>query len=344
LGEKKPFLLHPILLALACICAFCVARSRRLLFLTLPVLIGFSFCGPPAFAFAAILTAAWELLREPMAELSAGRGYLQLIKSRGAFPVTGRYRGIFEKLKPFRLNCLLVLVLLLAFSALCIALDLPPLPPALGLLFFFFLYFIGFRLDAMRIRKSRHVPFVPAPLLPFSTRAFSLSPLLLPYAVAAALTLFLPLVFPNLSYSAQQDYSVDPGYIISADEYYRHMDFQNSFSYSRLGALNQDAYLYYHLAEDGLIASAAQARGINGAVPGFTLEKLMNYLVDYSNLDYNGDAFGVSGIKGWFSVLIILSVCILNLFRPETKPGIRPLLRKNKRNKDPTFGDKRAAA
>jgi hypothetical protein len=285
-----------------------------------------------------------------MAELSAGQGYLQLIKSRGAFPVTHRYGGIFEKLKPFRLNCFLVLVLLLVFSALCVALDLPPLPPAIGLLCFFFLYFLGFRLDALRIRKSRHVPFVPAPLLPFNTRAFSLSPLLLPYAAAAALALFLPLVFPNLSYSASthQGYSVDPEYIISADEYYRHMDFQNSFSYSRLGALNQDAYLYYHLAEDGLIAGAAQARGINGAVPGFALEKLMDYLVNYGNPDYNGDYSekppGVSGIKGWFSVLIILSVCMLNLFRPETRPGIQPLLRINKSKKDPSFRDKRAAA
>jgi len=347
-----------------------LSRSPRFFVFEFPVLLAFSPAGSFGFVLAAILCGIWELLREPLGELLASRRY-----NRGAFDYAGSgFAGLRERLRPFRVNCLLALLFSAFFIAVSVAGSFSPLPLVAACLSFLLLYFLSFRAEAERVRRNRHILFAPVPLLPFRTRTFSLFPLLLPFVAASALVLFLHLAFPGSPLSRENDpmavLLADPQYLVSSDDYYRHIAFQESFSYRTLdqdmkdlrgpnkGALNQEGYLRYYLGNDELIGgSMAYAGGEvprnaipRDAVPTFPLEKLMGFLLNYSKGGSAGDSkesadtvsrrFAVSGSfrvpKEWISVVIVLAVSVLNFLRP----GIRS----RKKKKVPVFRDKRMAA
>ena len=375
-GYSRPLFWYFALLAAACAAALYFSNSKRLYIFGLPVLLAFGWIGSSAFVLAAVLSGIWELLREPVQELS--RPAPRLLTYTGS-----AFAGLRERFKSFRVNLLLILLSLIFLVVYSIIKELPPIPLIAGFGFFFLLCFLAFRAEAKRARHNRHILFAPVPLLPLRVRTFSLFPFLSPFCAAAVLALVLPAVFPALS-PYGDEISVlssgrnnndpllpDPGFLINAEEYQRHIDFQKSFSYRSLDLIQGQAassmagqeipetedYLRYFLGEDGLIAGGMNYSVRNGEeltpetpqeYPGetllFPLEKLMEYLLHYNKLagaesGIMKEAPDVSSavmIKEWISVAIILAVCLLDLFRPG--------LRGRKMKKMPIFWDRRIAA
>ena len=355
LGQGRSLSWYFALMAIACALALFISRSRRFFLLGLPVLLAFGWSGSSAFILAAVLVAIWELLREPLAELSAARRY-----RRCNYAGSG-LAGLCQKLKPFRVNCLLVFVFAGFFAGFSVMAGISPVPLAAAFASLCLLYFLAFRAGSERARRNRHIHFIPVPLLPFRGKTFSLFPLLLPFGLASVLALFMPFflpgMLPDISPPRENEPPIDIRYLVRAEDYYRHIDFQRSFSFRRLdqefsaSAVNgapggrpliQDPFLRYYLGEDGLIAgSAAYAANLWTAAP-FPLEKLNSFLLNYDK----APAAGTSGftIKEWISVAIILAAWVLSLFSPSLRTALRPWPQGARTKKVPVFADKRAAA
>ena len=365
-GKGRSVFRYFALLAAACALVLYFSHSRRLFAFELPVLLSFGWMGPSAFGLAALLCGIWELLRQPLRELSAVRHYERTLDYAGP-----GLEGIWEQLKPFRVNCLMVLFFLIFLVLFSIVGGFSPIPVFVGCGSFFLLYFLAFRAEAEQAKKSRHIPFTPVVLLPFKAKTFSLLPLLLPFgavSMLALLFLFLP-VFPP---SPEIEPPVDARYLVSSGDYYRHVDFQKSFSYRPLhlelhpnaagqapgqGILNKEGYLRYYLNEDGLIGggtsyaegSRSEGRRLGDAGigdPRFPLEKLMEFLLNYDRAQASNQQVAVGDFslfmsKEWISVVMVLTACIMNLLPPVIQPCLRPLLRGKKNKKIPVFRDKR---
>jgi hypothetical protein len=168
--------------------------------------------------------------------------------------------------------------------------------------------------------------------MPFRAKTFSLFPILFPFALMSIIALFLPASIPGRGTSP-----LDSSHFISPEEYYRHVEFQNSFSYI---PLNQTAkeyetsgqldYQNYYLGEDGLIAgsysddnfSQSSSRASHLAPP-FPLEKLTDFLLKYDKVAI-GESTGFSmplvqplvhKLKEWITVVFIVAVCLLDFFK-----------------------------
>ena len=358
LGQRRPIFLYFVLLAAACGCALIFSRSKRLFVYGLPVLLASAWVGISAFLFSALLAGLWELLREPFHEMSAAH-FLKKIASGPAYISRnrGRLKSFFGRLRPFAPNFLLV-VLFLAFLVFYLRTgDLPVIPLTACCAGFFFLYFLASSNEARKIKKTRHIPFVPSPLFPSRVRTFHLFPLLLPFGAGAALAVLLPMVFPSGNYNRLSGLKSEN--LVTTEDYSRHVEFVDSFPYR---SLNPDfgrdmgeepkEYLRYYLGDDGLIAGGLPyGAGGKNILPPFPLEKLMDFLVNYTE-----QADGDSGLvrarrftpaeffrnpvwgrfEEWIPALVIFVICILDLIWPG------PRGRKMKRI--PVAGDKRIAA
>ena len=332
--------------------AVLISRYRRLFVFAFPSFLLFAPCGFYSLILAAILTGVWELLREPLGEMSAAFGYRRRFRDYAGAGL----RGIIERLKPFRVNLFLAslfLILLAVFSFFGI---IHPILLAVVLMVFSFLYFLSLKAEAERARENRHILFTPVLLLPRKVKTFSFFPQLLPFVLMSIFALFLP-----QAGSKGNPSPVDQRYFVSQEEYERHVAFQRSFSYKPLGqetgsfqALNQTEYLLYYLGEDGLIAGSTDSR--NGAETelfsaelSFPLEKLMDFLVEYNKpaagmdgtvgkpMDNGKEPSGrlaANKLKEFLSVAIITAVCLMDFLRPLIAP----------KKSVPVLGDKRIAA
>jgi len=339
LGQKDYFLLYFALLTAAFFLALFFSRAKRLFIYQLPVLLAIACLGFYAIILAAILTGIWELLREPLGELFAARRYE---RRQGDYAGLG-FRGAIERLRPFRANLLLVL-LFLFFMTWFLAARISPFLLAVVFVSFALFYFFSFMAETERARKTRHIRFIPVLLLPREVKTFSFFPFLLPFGVIALISLFLPRSLPEGNVSL-----LDPVYFVSREEYEKHMAFQSSFSYRSMnhefnsGALNEAEYLLYYLGDDGLIAGDVPFNNPEGGgVPQFSLETLMDFLVEYNKHFTGGsseqkekrNAPLVFELMELISVTIIFALCLLDFLRP----GIAP------KKKEPFVGDKRIAA
>ena len=332
LGQEKPLFWYFALLAAAGVSALFISRSRRFFALTLPVVLAFGWSGPAAFILAALLLGIWELLREPLGELSAARRYQRYNYAGNGFS------GLCQKLKPFRMNCFLFFGFLMVFAVFSVTAGVSPVPLAAAFVSLCLLYVLAFQAESERARKNRHIHFIPVPLLPFKLKTFSLFPLLLPFGLASLLALVLPPVMPgflpDISPSGENESPIEIRYLVRAEDYYRHIEFQKSFSFRRLddAPLIQEPFLRYYLGEDGLIAGST-APAINfWTAPPFPLEKLMYFLLHYDIASVSGASISRASIlrissvtiKEWISVTIMFAAWILNLLSPEIRPAIRP--------------------
>jgi hypothetical protein len=344
LARSVPVSLYYLLLVVGCAFALFFSSNRRLFVFQLPLLLATGLAGFFSIILAATMTGIWELLREPFLELFASRRY-----DRKVLDYAGSgFRGVRERLRPFRLNLFLALLFfafLLAFSFFGLLYPLLLLAVCAG---FTFLYFLSFKTEKERMRKNRHIQFTPVLLLPHKAKTFSFFPLLLPFGLLAISALFLPSGFDGPS-------PIDSGFFISSEDYNRHIAFQKSFSFmplnmdnsEREALINKD-YLRYYLGEDGLIAgNDAYALSEDGEAPPFPLEKLMDFLVKYNKL-VTGESAGfekppgkpqankpaVTTLKEWISVAFIFAFCLLDIFRPRIVA----------KKKIPVIGDKRIAA
>jgi len=190
------------------------------------------------------------------------------------------------------------------------------------------------------MRKNRHIRFTPVLLLPHKAKTFSFFPILLPFTLLAIPALFLPRGFSGPS-------PVDAIFLISPEDYNRHITFQKSFSYMPLNqgqnTLIKQDYLRYYLGEDGLISgNNAYAFTEDKEASPFPLEKLMDFLIKY-NKTVTGESAGIdkqpdmpaeTTLKEWISVALIFLICLFDVFRPRIAP----------KKKMPIIGDKRIAA
>jgi len=350
MGHRRSLFWYFPLLAFACVFALFISRSRRFFLPGLPVLLAFGWGGSSAFILAAVFVAILELLREPLIELSAARRYQRYDYAGSGFS------GFFRKLKPFRVNCLFALLFLVFIVFFSVTMEISPIPLAAAFASLCLLYFLAFYIESERARKNRHILFIPVPMIPFKAKTFSIFPLLLPFGLASVMAVFLPLFVPDISPPGENEPPVDIRYLVSAEDYYRHVEFQRSFSFRRLDQefhgetsrrpLIQDPFLRYYLGEDGLIAgSTGYTINFWEGAP-FPLEKLKAFLLNYDMAPAAGTAlFSILfSIKEWISVAMIFAAWILNLFSPSLRPAIRPWAQGKKSKKVPLPGDKRIAA
>jgi hypothetical protein len=341
-GHERPFFLYFALIALGSAFTLCFSQSRRQFSFQLPVLLAMGWGAFSAAILAALLCGIWELLREPLKELSAARRY-----QRSSVDYAGAgFMGLVERLKPFRANLFRVVLFLFLILVFSVTGDLPPVPTVAICVSFFFLNFMSFQVEKERMKKNLHIPFTPVLLFPVRSRTFSLFPFLLPFAAVSLLVITLPRIVPGISPPDENTVLIDPRYLVSAEDFYRHMAFQHSFPYRSLnhrietvtdGELRpfyQDAYLRYYLGDDGLIAGSFNSAGSLVEGPPFPLEKLMGFLINYDNQTATGAAGNSINIVEWILVLIIFTVCIADMFRPRILP----------KKRIPVFRDKRIAA
>ena len=366
LSKKKDSALPIVLFIAACCVSLFLARSRRLYIFVFPALLAFGW-GPSAFFHAGLLAGIWELLREPMDEILAARRYRNRFTGKSDYAGKGM-RSVLERLTPFRLNLILVFLYLVLYAAFSIVEELPLLPQAALLAFFSLFYLLGFGLKAKQVRDNQHILFIPVLLPPYKTKTFSLFPVLLPFGAGALLSFILPLYLPNYMNNSLQQTAFDPRFLVSADDYSKHVAFQRSFSYASLNDglhadkvngqefsyqdLMRKEYLRYYLGEDGLIAGSAgfsnnlDIESLGSVEDGnnfarFPLEKLMDFLVQY----YDGGSMLSRSLapeyfhiqrKEWIAVAILLALCLFDLAGPG-KSGRRG-------KKVERFGEKRIAA
>ena len=337
LGQKQSNFLHLFLLFPACTMALFFSQSRRLFIFQFPLLLVLGYFGFFSFLLAALLAGIWELLREPLGEIFAAARYE---RRKNDYAGAG-FKGIRERLKPYRINLLFAFIFAMLFIIFSLFGVFPLLLLPVVLVSFFFLYFVSLKTEGARVRKNSHMLFTPVLLLPQKAKTFSFFPFLLPYGFVSILALFLSLVLPGLGFntvnSSPAAAHIAPEYLISREEYSRHLAFQQSFSYSSLNqdsqgqkALNQKEYLRYHLGKDGLIeASASSAFAADEELKlepelTFPLEKLMDFLINYNKLALGESVdrkklFGsqmAAGHKEWISVAVLLAICLLDFIGP----------------------------
>ena len=315
LGKTTPVLLNFALLAAACVSTLFLSRSRRLFAPVLPVLLALARGGAFAMILGVILAGIWELLREALGELSAASSY-----SRSKFDYAGAgFGGFLERLRPFRINLLLVTIFLLFFVAVSVTGEVPAPAPAVALACFFFIYSLSFRAETRRASENYHTPFRPVLMFPLKMKTFSLFPFLLPFAGASVLAFVLPLLLPGFSPSIDrfpgkrsENYQfIDPEYFVSSEDYRQHIAFQRSFSYQsieRSGRQEEssrnstddtwdliphkipEGYFLYYLGEDGLIAGSSRVEESSRIDDSpFPLEKLMDFLIHYYKPGISGE-------------------------------------------------------
>jgi hypothetical protein len=316
LGYYRPFLLYLVLLVLSALAAvFFSGFPSGFVFQVFPLL-GFVRGGPPALVLAALLAAFWALFRDPLNELFAASRY-----SRGFYAAPG-VRGLGEKLKPYRLNLVLILIFLLLFGFVSVAGGLPPLPVWTGLVSSWVLSLLARAAETERQKQAVHIRFNPVIMLPGRVKAVPLFPLAAVFGPAVLLSLLAPRFFPSLSYPKEAPAVSDPRFLVSPADYEDHIAFERAFSRMPLGSDSRDSrdsgnpleegYFHYYLGEDGLIAGTEDERHEEGEdPPSFPLENLMEFLLQYNNSA--GEAVPVQS-KDWILAVLFLAVLVPAFF------------------------------
>ena len=294
LGKARSVLPEFLLLALACALALYLSRDRRLFILVLPVLLALAWGGASSVFLAAIMAGIWALLREPLGELSAARSY-RLCEPGYAYSGA---MDLKERLRPYRINLSLAGIFLILFFAVAIIGEHSLIPVAFALASFFLLYFLSLECECRRALELGHTLFRPIPMFPPGIKVLSLFPFMWPFIAASGLAALLAFALPSVygpAFPSGEKYSfIDPDYFVSSEDYKRHVSFQKSFSFQSLdyhGSENHSyfpepspkEYLRYYLGEDGLIDRSVDFSGEyrDSEDPGFPLEKLMDFLIQY---------------------------------------------------------------
>ncbi|MDR1802347.1 MAG: hypothetical protein LBQ94_01960 [Treponema sp.] len=344
LEQRQSLFPYFLLMAAAGIAALILSGSKRLFLFQIPVFLSIGWGGFAAMILAAAFAGIWELLREPLKELiTSWYSRREASTQRITFYAGTGLRGIVERLRPYRLNVLLASLFFLLLPVLAIAAFLPPIPLLAACVCFFLLYFLSFKAMEAGFRNTRHIPFMPVPLLPLRTKTFSLFPFLIPFVLASLLALILPAFLTGERDDIpDRENIMDQSYFVSAADYYSHIDFQRSFSYRPMNtandALNQEGYQRYYLGDDGLIAGSAVSSGtMEAEVLPFPLEKLMDFLIQYYQPPEEPalkieTANPPLKLREWILAVVILTFCCMSEFlRPGIVPGKKLPYRWDKR-------------
>lgn len=326
-GGGKPVIFYLVLMGIAGACGLWFSR-RFLLTPGFPPLAGLAFAGAPGCALAAVFMGLGGLLLAPCGEYFMYRRY------KKNNPVFGAYeqRSLAEILSPFKSRFLWALV----FAAVLIAGSLfggmhPLLLLGSGA------GFTGLCIFSCWVFSRRgedHVRFSPVPILKVPAISLDFSSLMLPYALAALLSLSPWFYGPGPGASSFFLKTMPP--ILREEEYRSHAAFQSSFSLRPLGRepRGEAPYASYVLGDDGLIAEGGEKlrekNAAGGNLPSFPLEDLMTALEKRGN-----SAAGTAKGPAPGELILIFAVLFLSLpvfvrLRRGDKTGKKRVLYKEK--------------
>ncbi|MDR0720359.1 MAG: hypothetical protein LBF78_12050, partial [Treponema sp.] len=309
LGRSRPLKLYFLVMGVSALLAAAAAGTGadrgRFLFHA-PLFLAFAWTGPPGFVLAAILSALGSVLRAPLSVFFP-------LKKYGKFP---------ERLKPYKLSLYLVPVFIILFGFLGLIHSLPPAALGTAMALFLLMELVYAAVRNSGLRKAAHLLFEPVPIL---KTAKKVSFARLPTAVFAAGCLAALLLPPP---GGQKTPALDTSNFINAiskEDYQKHVEFQSSFFLLPLGnnssldgGLAEPGYLHYQLGSDGLIAGPGEeVRQNNGDIAAFPLEKLLAFLVEYTNETGNmsparfpARLSSPGRFKDWLSVVLLIIICI----------------------------------
>jgi hypothetical protein len=256
-----------------------LAFSGSMAVFLLPLLAALSLAGPSGFALSAVLTALFHTLKSPLREWFGARRYGR------RFPgsVNAGGRGPRKNRLP---SVLAVLGLFLVYGLI----SLWGLSPLLGLsALAAFLLCLGaaFWAESNRGAEAGHVRFLPVPIRDTPYRLLLSSWAVLPFGLAALLSLLLPRFLGALPAPQAAEY---PGeHRLMREDFENHLAFQSSFSLRPLPSAGEGAaeggYFRYHLDQEGLITEGEGDSGFRypetREIPPFPLEKLLDFLETY---------------------------------------------------------------
>jgi hypothetical protein len=252
-GGGKPVTFYFVLMGIAGAGVLWFSR-RFLLAPGLPPLAGLAFAGAPGSALAAVFMGLAGLLLAPCGEYFTYRRYKKNNPLFGAY----EQRSLAEILSPFKNRFLWALVFTAALIAGSLFGGIHPL-----LLLGTGAGFMGICLFSCWVFSRRgedHVRFSPVPILKIPAISLDFSSLMLPYALAALLSLPLSPWFSGPGPGASSFFLKTMPPILREEEYRSHAAFQSSFSLRPLGREPRGEALYapYVLGDDGLIAGGGE--------------------------------------------------------------------------------------
>jgi hypothetical protein len=246
----------------------------------LPACSLFARRGPAGFALASVTLAFFITLREPL------KFFFIRMRLEGGFSVS-RLAHIKQFLLKERKIYIFMFML---FVVICITGRLN-ISYALSAVLFCCLSAAAYFLACtMPQGRSPHLRFVPVDIRPRRENRRRITLAALPFTLASVAAIGMPFVRQANPQMLPRLFTPDPGKgipAVDADNYKRHIDFQKTFSFRKLGgAVNEDlAYAGFEVGGDGLLHPAAgntpDGTGIGGgasAVPPFPLEELIAFL------------------------------------------------------------------
>lgn len=313
-GIGRPFFIFFIIYASAffCMLVICFVKNIRCknpfmalmlkLLVLFPVFSSLAFFGASGIACAALFFAFFFLIKEPLSEFFS--------KSNSLF------NGTSQRFKQYRYYIFLFPFFAAAFSIIIIFSQ-------INVLFFLLVFFLALivfflSLKMQFISSGKHRRFLPVMIKKRNYVDFSFSLYVLPFVVAAFLTLFFSPFIPA-SYNIDNKFD----FSINEQDYHTHLLYQASFSTRQMGEFSGNFPVFF-FDVDGLpsmeIIPDNQAVGLSDFPPfPYQLRHLMDFFsgtsselaVDHDKLRFNFDAEKLS--------LLVLLLFIIPLFLLITK-------------------------
>jgi hypothetical protein len=296
LAPRRSYRAAALLFIAAAALTLLLSRDSPLTLFFLPLWAPLAGLGSPGFALMAVLAGLSRILREPARDYVVSRRYGTAGKT--ALPPAGVW--VFAGLS------------LGAAALLAVFGGLPPLTVPAALILVPVILCCSLWNESCREAREGHIRFRPVPIAPLARRPGAYSPVMAPFALAAA-AMLLPV------FSAAGASVPDTAWTgwkspleLSAASYREHAAFQQAFSYTALGS-GETLYRRYALAGDGLIDGAGSGEAAFAAaeeIPPFPLASLMDFLANYA---YTDPSLGSS--PEWACPLIVLGLCVPLIIR-----------------------------
>jgi hypothetical protein len=267
--------------------------------------------GPAGFALAAVTLTFFITLWEPL------KFFFIRMHLEGGFSVS-RFARIKQFLLKERKICIFMFIL---FVTICIT-GRVNINYALPAVLFCCLSAAAYLLVWTTPHgRNKHLRFVPVEIRPRREKQHRIAFVTLPFTLASVAVIGIPLVTQASPQTLPHLFTPDPGKgipALDADNYKRHIDFQKTFSFRKLGgAGNEDSgYVGFETGSDGLLYPAAGntpvgtgiVSGVSG-IPPFPLEELIAFL----NRE-DGGAVVTQGldVSGLIAVMLALLLYIPN--------------------------------
>jgi hypothetical protein len=254
-----------------------------------PIILSFAWGELSGLLLSCTLIGLWELLREPLQELFSHKPY----------------GSVLHRLKPYKFYFLWAFLLIILYWFIILMGTIHPVPAWVGFFCFAIIEIVSFaEVKKTSQKRSLFAPIIILPVVKKRVFCFSMAAFACAVLAAVVFRIFSPGSFFQAD-NKRADYTL---YLPTASEYEAHMAYQSSFSYLPLGInINAGEYVSYHLGEDGLIAGTGKAGIIAGwEIPPFPLEKLTEFLLDYSNRPEGSSPVS----KELISMVLILLACI----------------------------------